>query len=127
MPVSVCVALISTPGNTAPDGSLTVPLISAVACAQTCVDKRFKAIKKLKKTNVNRLIIPPLARRQRRGNVLTHVRLPAQQVFERNFRENQIHSILEGAPQRPNRTIDGMSAKRVEAGELVAKTRFEQA
>src|ERR1700704_1482862 len=34
-PVSVCVAVISAPGNTAPLGSCTVPLICAVACAQT--------------------------------------------------------------------------------------------
>src|SRR5438094_928112 len=33
IPVSVCVAVISTPGSTAPLGSWTVPLIWAVACA----------------------------------------------------------------------------------------------
>src|SRR5215831_10170446 len=31
--VLVCVAVISTPGKTAPDGSFTVPLICAVPCA----------------------------------------------------------------------------------------------
>src|SRR5947207_15902971 len=34
MPVSVWVAVISAPGNTAPLGSWTVPLICAVACAR---------------------------------------------------------------------------------------------
>src|SRR5205823_13227014 len=33
--VAVCVAVISTPGNTAPVRSFAVPLICAVACAQT--------------------------------------------------------------------------------------------
>src|SRR5207244_7835806 len=34
-PVSVCVAVTSAPGNRAPLWSVTVPLICAVACAQT--------------------------------------------------------------------------------------------
>src|SRR5438309_9305208 len=53
-PVAVCVAVISTPGNTAPLGSLIVPLISAVACAHNpvqaskvhtkAVNKRFMIV-----------------------------------------------------------------------------------
>src|SRR5438105_12543767 len=34
-PVSVCVAVTSTPGKRAPDGSVVVPLIWAVPCADT--------------------------------------------------------------------------------------------
>src|SRR5678809_37849 len=37
-PVSVCVAVTSTPGNTAPVWSLIVPLIWAVPCAQIEVE-----------------------------------------------------------------------------------------
>src|SRR5207302_2374907 len=34
-PVAVCVAVTSTPGKRAPDGSVTEPLICAVPCAQS--------------------------------------------------------------------------------------------
>src|SRR5262249_40109230 len=40
VPVSVCVAVISAPGKTAPLASLTVPLICAVACAQALTQPR---------------------------------------------------------------------------------------
>src|SRR3989442_7299386 len=36
--VAVCVAVISTPGKTAPVRSLAVPLICAVACAPTLLE-----------------------------------------------------------------------------------------
>ena len=38
--VSTYVAVISTPGNKAPVGSVTEPLIWAVACPQTLVEPR---------------------------------------------------------------------------------------
>jgi hypothetical protein len=40
MPVPVCVAVTSTPGNTAPVTSRAVPLICAVACAQASAQAR---------------------------------------------------------------------------------------
>src|SRR5262245_5430594 len=45
-PVAVCVAVTSTPGNTAPDWSFTVPATWAVPCAQIIVvanDKKATA------------------------------------------------------------------------------------
>src|SRR5215471_16715533 len=41
IPVSVCVAVMSAPGKTAPLASLTVPLICAVACARALTQPRM--------------------------------------------------------------------------------------
>src|SRR5438105_5968245 len=59
IPVSVCVAITSTPGNTAPLWSLTVPLICAVACAHA-LPHEIAGINNAMNNTVNvRFIFPP--------------------------------------------------------------------
>jgi hypothetical protein len=54
-PVSVCVAVTSTPGSTAPLESVTTPLICAVDCAETTVQVRAE---RNKPANTQTLIRP---------------------------------------------------------------------
>jgi hypothetical protein len=59
MPVSVCVAMTSTPGNTAPLWSLTAPLICAVAWPQTGAHITALPKKTVPRTIRTRFIAPP--------------------------------------------------------------------
>src|SRR5438034_7074643 len=59
MPVSVCVAMTSTPGNTAPLWSLTVPLICAVAWPQTFAQVTAVSRNTMPRTIKIRFIHPP--------------------------------------------------------------------
>src|SRR5205814_10539573 len=56
MPVSVCVAVISTPGRTAPLWSFTVPVIWAVPCAHTVAQPSDRLMKMLTKPEAKRFI-----------------------------------------------------------------------
>src|SRR5262249_50556657 len=62
-PVCVCVAVISTPGKTAPVWSLTVPLICAVACPKSGAEQ--SAIDSTKEIDAiqMRFIFPPIQER----------------------------------------------------------------
>src|SRR5215472_2978110 len=59
MPVSVCVAVTSTPGKTPPLESWTTPLIWAVACAQRPVHVINKSNTATKRFAAILLILPP--------------------------------------------------------------------
>src|SRR4026209_1020624 len=59
-PVSVCVAVISAPGNTAPLGSLTVPEICAVACDQTSALLKRETRKAKHRYLTSCFICPPI-------------------------------------------------------------------
>src|SRR6266446_299003 len=60
MPVSVCVAVTSTPGNTAPLWSLTVPLIWAVAWAKSGLQPRASTNNVVEMHRHMRFIFPRL-------------------------------------------------------------------
>src|SRR5437867_10476489 len=54
-PAAVCVAVTSTPGNTAPLGSFTVPLSWAVDCAKRTLDKHPTN----QAMQIRRFMVPP--------------------------------------------------------------------